>query len=49
MAQTRKKIGGYVIARITVWRRKRALPPVEAHLADDPATGRLRVIGLRRR
>ncbi len=40
---------GYVIARITVWRRKHALPPVEAHLADDPATGRLRVIGLRRR
>lgn len=41
--------GGYVIARITVWRGKRTLPPLEAHLADDPATGRLRVIGLRRR
>jgi len=41
--------GGYVIARITVWRGKRALPPLEAHLADDPATHRLRVIGLRRR
>ncbi len=41
--------GGYVIARVTIWRGKRALPPLEAHLAGDPATGRLRVIGLRRR
>jgi hypothetical protein len=40
---------GYTIVRLDTTRWRRALPPVEAHLARDPASGRVRLIGLNRR
>jgi hypothetical protein len=40
---------GYVIVSLVTRRGRRALPPTEVHLATDPASGRLRVIGVHRR
>lgn len=39
---------GYTIVRLDTVRAGRSLPPVEVHLAADPATGALRVIGVHR-
>jgi hypothetical protein len=39
---------GYAIARIVTRRGGKFYPPVLVHMATDPATGELRIIGLRR-
>jgi hypothetical protein len=40
---------GYTIVQLRTRRGEKALPPTEVHLARDPATGDLRIIGLERR
>ena len=39
---------GYTMVAYTVWRGDTALPPMIVHLARDPASARLRVIGIER-
>jgi hypothetical protein len=39
---------GYVIVGIHVLRDRQRLPPVWVHLARDPRSGRLRIIGVNR-
>lgn len=39
---------GYVVLRLVTWRAKQSLPPTLVHLAVDPASRELRIIGLRR-
>ena len=40
---------GYLIVKLATGRGKATLPATEVHLATDPATGKMRVIGIRRR
>ena len=39
---------GYTIVRLDTTRAGKTLPPVEVHLATDPGTGALRIIGIER-
>jgi hypothetical protein len=37
---------GYTVVRIAAQRHGKSLPPVDVHLARDPASGKLRIIGV---